>query len=60
MILNSHTPKQIKNDEKSANYESMQSRFNSDEVDILVKQNSFKRNKYHLLFVAICNNIFCV
>ena len=39
MILNSHTPKQIKNDEKSANYESMQSRFNSEEVDILVKQN---------------------
>lgn len=38
VVTNSHTPKQIKKDEKSANYESMQSRFNTEEVDILVKQ----------------------
>jgi hypothetical protein len=39
VIMNSHTPKQIKKDEKSANYESMQSRFNAEEVNTLVKQN---------------------
>ena len=38
MIINSHIPKQIKKDEKSANYESMQSRFDAQEIDRLVKQ----------------------
>jgi len=39
IVVNSNIPKQIQKDEKSTNYEPMQSRFNVQEVDRLVKQN---------------------
>lgn len=39
VVINSHLPKQIQQDEKSANLDSMQSRFDQQTVERLLKQN---------------------